>query len=583
MEIITLISCILSLFIAGYISYKISSRKIRSIAEKVRNEQQTLIYASEQKGKKIIADAQKRAEEIVNNFKLQSNAEANNPEKDADEIIMNAKKEADRIIAEASRKSNSMQQEMDMNKIDALKEKTYHILQTAKEDAAGIISQAKIESDSIIGKSAKEHDAINLKIEYANEQLKILKKEILQEQDTLNRLKKRNLEEESNEIIEKARQEAESIINQAHTEVKKIFVEERGLFYGKKLNEWAEDKKNIKDILTRNYPDLDIIQRELKENQNMQTEEFRGNGGYNIVDNIPRLISYYEFHGISHVFMNYFNDKCQRIIKEGIKKDLFTKQKEMEGLRYSLEISGSFFDFKISDKFFSLMIAQMALYHKFQQIRAEKKEMEAMQRKALAEQIRAQKELEREIARAQKDEEQAKLSLEKAEEEMRNTSVDQEKYNKLMEKIASLQNALAEAQSRMERATSMAQQTRSGWVYVISNIGSFGEDVYKIGMTRRLDPMERVIELGDASVPFPFDVHALIYSEDAPALETALHKAFYDKKVNSVNGKKEFFKVSLSEIKQGLKKSGYEVEFIDVPVAQQYRDTLFACSSIQTV
>ena len=100
----------------------------------------------------------------------------------------------------------------------------------------------------------------------------------------------------------------------------------------------------------------------------------------------------------------------------------------------------------------------------------------------------------------------------------------------------------------------------------------FGENVFKIGMTRRLDPTERVSELGDASVPFNFDVHAMIFSDDAPALETALHKAFENKKLNMVNTRREFFKVSLDEIKEVVKKNfDKTVEFIDIPDAEQYR------------
>lgn len=113
---------------------------------------------------------------------------------------------------------------------------------------------------------------------------------------------------------------------------------------------------------------------------------------------------------------------------------------------------------------------------------------------------------------------------------------------------------------------------RAGYVYVISNIGAFGENVYKIGMTRRLDPQDRVDELGDASVPFRFDVHAMIFSDDAPALETALHRAFEDKKLNMVNHRREFFNVTLDEIKQVVREN-YDktVEFKDVPDAEQYR------------
>ncbi len=115
---------------------------------------------------------------------------------------------------------------------------------------------------------------------------------------------------------------------------------------------------------------------------------------------------------------------------------------------------------------------------------------------------------------------------------------------------------------------------RAGYVYIISNIGSFGENVYKIGMTRRLDPMERVDELGDASVPFKFDVHAMIFSDDAPALETALHHAFANKKVNMINGRREFFYVTIDEIEEVVK-ANYDksVEFMRVPQAEQYRES----------
>lgn len=114
--------------------------------------------------------------------------------------------------------------------------------------------------------------------------------------------------------------------------------------------------------------------------------------------------------------------------------------------------------------------------------------------------------------------------------------------------VEELRHRLQEAESKGQRALSMAQQTKSGHVYVISNIGSFGDHVFKIGMSRRLDPMDRIKELGDASVPFPFDVHMMLESSNAPALENALHRAFHDRRVNGVNLRKEFFRVSIQEI-----------------------------------
>ena len=118
-------------------------------------------------------------------------------------------------------------------------------------------------------------------------------------------------------------------------------------------------------------------------------------------------------------------------------------------------------------------------------------------------------------------------------------------------KIEELQQRIAEIEEK-KRAISQAMLTKTGHVYIISNVGSFGENVYKIGMTRRLEPMDRVKELGDASVPFPFDVHAMIRTSDAPALENELHKHFDQRRLNLENQRKEFFRVSIDEIRQEL-------------------------------
>ena len=185
----------------------------------------------------------------------------------------------------------------------------------------------------------------------------------------------------------------------------------------------------------------------------------------------------------------------------------------------------------------------------------------------------AQREYERAIKKALKDEEKAQEALEQKKREMAETQT-QEKIQKLQEQIQGLEKALVEARELRERAMSMAQQTKIGYVYVISNIGSFGKDVYKIGMTRRLDPMERVLELSNASVPFPFDVHTFIYSEDAPALEADLHRRFDAKKVNSINYRKEYFHVTLDEIKAALEEKGVDAQFVDEPDAFQYRESL---------
>ena len=118
-------------------------------------------------------------------------------------------------------------------------------------------------------------------------------------------------------------------------------------------------------------------------------------------------------------------------------------------------------------------------------------------------------------------------------------------------KIAELQEIIKQIEER-KRTISQAELTKTGHVYIISNVGSFGEDIFKIGMTRRLEPMDRVKELGDASVPFPFDVHAMISTTDAPSLENALHNHFQNRRINLENQRKEFFNVSIQEIKDEL-------------------------------
>ncbi len=119
----------------------------------------------------------------------------------------------------------------------------------------------------------------------------------------------------------------------------------------------------------------------------------------------------------------------------------------------------------------------------------------------------------------------------------------------------------------------MAQQTKRGHVYIISNIGSFGENVFKIGMTRRLEPLDRVRELGDASVPFSFDVHAMIYSEDAPALERELHRQFTEYQVNQINPRKEFFKVPLAKVREAIEEEDVEVHWTMAAEAWEYRES----------
>ncbi len=128
------------------------------------------------------------------------------------------------------------------------------------------------------------------------------------------------------------------------------------------------------------------------------------------------------------------------------------------------------------------------------------------------------------------------------------------------------------------------QNARAGYVYVISNIGAFGEGIFKIGMTRRLEPMDRVDELGDASVPFRFDVHALVFSDNAPALEAKLHSHFAAGRLNKINGRKEFFRAELKEI-EAVIRANYDavVEVVHAAPAEQFRESLRLAMPVESI
>lgn len=201
----------------------------------------------------------------------------------------------------------------------------------------------------------------------------------------------------------------------------------------------------------------------------------------------------------------------------------------------------------------------------------EKEEQRAIKER-IREEERARKEFERAIKEAEREEEVVKKAMEKARKEIE--AADGEKKAMYEAKLADLTQRLKEAEEKNQRALSMAQQTRMGNVYVISNVGSFGENIYKIGMTRRLEPLDRVRELGDASVPFEFDVHAMIPSQDAPKLEHDLHQRFLRAQVNKVNPRKEFFRLSIADIKAAVDTMGIEAKWTITAEAADYRETL---------
>lgn len=205
-----------------------------------------------------------------------------------------------------------------------------------------------------------------------------------------------------------------------------------------------------------------------------------------------------------------------------------------------------------------------------------------VQRERIKEEQRAIREQMRQEAEERKALELERKRIEKEEQKFRNEidniknqleTVDPEKAKVLNDRIAELEGQIDKIEDKREQIASL-ENGKAGYVYIISNIGSFGDDVYKIGMTRRMDPLDRVNELGSASVPFPFDVHGLIFSDDAVGLEHDLHTIFNNKRVNKVNLRKEFFKVSLDDIEKVVDERCPSAEFKRTALAEQYRQSL---------
>lgn len=272
------------------------------------------------------------------------------------------------------------------------------------------------------------------------------------------------------------------------------------------------------------------------------------------------------------LMLRAFNGECDAMISKVKWNNISQMIERMTKLFDSINKLGEGFKVRIVDEYHVLKIKELRLEHEFQLKKQQEKEEQRQIQEELREEEKAKREFEQVQKEAEKEEANYKKALEKAKRDVEQATG--EKHEKLLQQIKQLEQALSQAQEKKERAISMAQQTKRGHVYIISNIGAFGEQVYKIGMTRRLEPLDRVRELGDASVPFQFDVHAMIYSDDAPTLENELHKAFANNKVNMLNARKEFFKVSIDDIEKKISETGIEAEFIKTAEAMEYRETL---------
>jgi len=269
-----------------------------------------------------------------------------------------------------------------------------------------------------------------------------------------------------------------------------------------------------------------------------------------------------------------FNNECDFCV-DNVKFD--NVELGEKRIRQSFEACnklGRVMNLEISAEYVQLKLDELHLAHEFQIKRQEEKE----EAKRVREELREQQKLEQEIRAARekiaKERKHFSTALEDLQGRLDKAGTAEERAA-LSGKMAEIEAGRAALDGEEKLIDYREQNAKAGYVYVISNIGAFGVDVFKIGMTRRLDPMERVDELGDASVPFWFDVHAMVFSENAPALEGKLHERFAAGRLNKVNGRKEFFRAKIEEIEAVIKQH-YDpvVEVVREAAAEQYRESL---------
>ena len=219
----------------------------------------------------------------------------------------------------------------------------------------------------------------------------------------------------------------------------------------------------------------------------------------------------------------------------------------------------------------SLYLDVVATEYEYYVQRERAKEEQRAIREQMRQEVEERKQLERERKKVEAEERKYQQEIDRIELEMKTAQdTELEVLRRRLEEMIAMMDKVEERKAEIVNL----QNGKAGTVYVISNIGSFGDDVFKIGMTRRLEPEDRVNELGSASVPFPFDIHSLFFSEDAPALEAAIHRELNDRRVNKVNLRKEFFRVSIEELQQLVEKHDPTAPFKITALAEQYRKSL---------
>ncbi|KMY66478.1 ATPase [Desulfocarbo indianensis] len=458
------------------------------------------------------------------------------------------------------------------------------VLLRAQEQAAEILDKAKAKLSDAGETATGIRDRAKEVLEEAVRQAKAELSEARQKAKEIRDRAQQTLDEsaaQSNQIIESAKARAEEVAGDALKAKGKADQYESAARAMKNIidgygDEYIIPSRSILDELAEDFDHKQAGQELKKARQYVKT--MIKNGLAAECDYVEANRKTYAIHFV----LDAFNGKVDTALAK-VRHDNYGKlrQEILDAFDLVNHNGAAFRNARIRKQYLEARLDELRWAVATYKLLVEEREEQRRIQQEMREEEKARREYEKAIREAEKEERLLQQAMEKARSEL--AAASDEERQQLEQKIADLQTKLEEAEAKEERAISMAQQTKRGHVYVISNIGSFGENVYKVGLTRRLEPEIRIRELGDASVPFPFDIHAMIFSEDSPALETELHRKFQDNQLNKVNPRKEFFSFGIKDIRQVVEEMGIEAHWTMAAEAQEYRESLALDKKARTI
>lgn len=487
------------------------------------------------------------------------------------QIIPDAEAMARRLIMDAHALQDKTQADYDRKLEEAIK--------LGKDKADGILQEAQL----ISHRAKQEANSIREQAQMAYNKQLAEAKSLAQSEINQSKEKAKEIREQAEQRLQEARLIANKVEADAHRKAEEIAGEalqakqnadqyEAAIRAMKNIingygDEYLIPNKSVLDELAEDYSHKDAGQELARAREVIKQMIKHGDAATcDYAEPTRRSVAI-------HFVLDAFNGKVDTIMSK-VKHDNYgLLLQQLKDAFATVNRHGTAFrNARINPRYFDVVLEQLKWAVAAQELKRQDQEEQRRIREQMREEERAQREYEKALKEAEKEEKMLQKALLEAEQKLATAAAEERATWEA--KLADLHTKLAEAEARGQRALSMAQQTKQGHVYVISNIGSFGEHVFKIGMTRRLEPMERVIELGDASVPFGFDVHAMIFSEEAPTLEKTLHRFFEEHQMNKINPRKEFFKVPIHIIKEKVDKIGIEAHWTMKAEAMEYRESL---------